>query len=67
MARQLENQFFLYENYTKPEYMLQDMEAHKRMWKKMYGKRCSFKQLRNKNGVRIIVEERQAEKEGEER
>ncbi len=67
MARQLENKFFLYENYFKPEYMVQDMKDHKEMWERKYGKRCGFKQVRNKNGVRIIVEEKQIEKEGEER
>ena len=68
MARQLENRFFLYGNYTKPEYMLSDMKDYIEYWQRKYkGRNITIKRHRNKQGVRVIVEERQIEKGGEER
>lgn len=67
MARQLENQFFLYSSYRKPEYMLLSTQAYKAECVLRYKGNCTFRQQRNKQGVRIIVEERQIEKGGEER
>lgn len=67
MAKQLENKFFLYSNYLKPEYMLENVKRYKRECELKYKGNCIFRQNRNKNGVRIIVEEKQIEKEGEER
>ena len=67
MAKQLENKFFLYSSYMDPEYMLEDVKRYKKECELKYEGKCIFRQHRNKNGIRIIAEERQFEKEGEER